>query len=137
MMSPWNELRQKALVSLQARGVRVVDRIIERMASAPRTVDWVSGACLLVRRSLAEAVGLLDERYFMYAEDVDLCAALRARGARILFWPGVEVVHRRGRSRQAAPEATWRAYRESHLAFYAKHHPRWYPVLAWYLRWKS
>ena len=49
--------------------------------------------------------GLLDERYFMYREDVDFCAALRARGRRILFAPGVVVVHLRGRSRRTAPAA--------------------------------
>ena len=50
-------------------------------------MDWVSGACLLVHRREAEAVGLLDERYFLYTEDVDFCAAMRARGRRILFTP--------------------------------------------------
>ena len=48
-----------------------------------------------MRRADAEAVGGLDERYFMYTEDVDFCAAIRARGRRILFTPDVEVVHLR------------------------------------------
>ena len=60
---------------------------IERRTRTRRWPDWVSGACLLVRRDDAEAAGLLDERYFMYLEDVDFCAALRARGGRILFAP--------------------------------------------------
>ena len=59
----------------------------------------------------------------MYTEDVDFCAAIRARGRRILFTPAVEVVHLRGRSAAAAPAATRAAYRRSHLAFYEKHHP--------------
>jgi GT2 family glycosyltransferase len=133
MMSPLNELRQKSLVTLQSR-VRAVDRWIDRLTRVPHVVDWVSGACLLVRRRDAEAVGLLDERYFMYAEDVDFCAALRARGRRVLFTPAAEIVHLRGRSRLAAPEDTRRHYRRSQLAFYAKHHPRWARVLAIYLR---
>ena len=90
--------------------------------------DWVSGACLLVRRADAEAAGLLDERYFMYTEDVDFCAAIRARGRQVLFTPDVEVVHLRGRSAASAPAATARGYRRSQLAFYAKHHPRWVPA---------
>jgi GT2 family glycosyltransferase len=89
----------------------------------------VSGACLLVTRADAEAVGLLDERYFMYLEDVDFCAALRARGRRIVFTPEVTVTHLRGRSRRSAPGATDRAYRDSQRAFYAKHHPLWAPLL--------
>jgi GT2 family glycosyltransferase len=96
-------------------------------------VDWVSGACLLVRRAAAEQVGLLDERYFMYCEDVDFCAALRAAGHRILYAPEVVVTHLRGRSRATAPAATTRRYRDSQLAFYRKHHPRWARLLRWYL----
>jgi N-acetylglucosaminyl-diphospho-decaprenol L-rhamnosyltransferase len=81
-----------------------------------------------------EAVGLLDERYFMYTEDVDFCAAIRARGRAILFVPGVEVVHLRGRSAASAPRSTGTMYRRSQLAFYEKHHPGWAPLLRLYHR---
>jgi GT2 family glycosyltransferase len=94
---------------------------------------WVSGACLIVRRADAQAVGLLDERYFMYTEDVDFCAAIRARGRTVLFTPDVEIVHLRGRSVSSDPESTRLAYRQSHLAFYQKHHPAWAPLLRLYL----
>lgn len=125
MMSPLNEWRQKRL----ARDRRAVDR----MARERRYPDWVSGACLLVRRADAEAVGLLDERFFMYTEDVDFCASIRARGRRVLFVPDVEIVHLRGRSASAAPAATQAAYRRSQLAFYEKHHPAWGPLLKLYV----
>lgn len=124
MISPLNEVRQK----LRARGN------IARLTSREREVDWVSGACLLVRRADAEAVGLFDERYFMYTEDVDFCAAIRARGRRVLFTPSAQIVHLRGRSRQSAPRATESAYRRSQIAFYDKHHPGWAPILRIYLR---
>jgi N-acetylglucosaminyl-diphospho-decaprenol L-rhamnosyltransferase len=124
MISPLNELRQQ----LRARGN------VERLTSIERDVDWVSGACLLVRRADAEAVGLLDEQFFMYAEDVDFCAALRARGRKVLFTPAAQIVHLRGRSRKTAPHATETAYRRSQLAFYEKHHARWASVLRLYLR---
>jgi N-acetylglucosaminyl-diphospho-decaprenol L-rhamnosyltransferase len=100
-------------------------------------VDWVSGACLLVGRGDAEAVGLLDERFFLYTEDVDFCHAIRARGRRILFTPAAEVVHLRGRSRASQPAASRTRYRESHLAFYRKHHPWLVPLLRLYLRLKG
>ena len=125
MIGPLNELRQKRL----ARG-----RGVEARTSRRQYPDWVSGACLLVRRADAEAVGLLDERYFMYTEDVDFCAAIRARGRRVLFTPDVEVVHLRGRSAASAPAATRDAYRRSRLAFYEKHHPGWAPLLKLYVR---
>jgi N-acetylglucosaminyl-diphospho-decaprenol L-rhamnosyltransferase len=124
MIGPLNELRQQ----WWARGP--VDALTRRR----QYPDWVSGACLLVRRTDAEAVGLLDERYFMYAEDVDFCAAIRARGRRILFTPDVEIVHLRGRSAASARGDTYDAYRRSQLAFYKKHHPVWAPLLQLYLR---
>jgi GT2 family glycosyltransferase len=105
---------------------------VEALTRQPHSPDWVSGACLLVRREDAEAVGLLDERYTMYTEDVDFCAALRARGRRVLFTPAVEIVHLRGRSAATAPAATRAAYRRSHVAFYQKHHPAWAPLLRLY-----
>jgi len=125
MIGPLNELRQKRLARSGA-----VDRLTRRW----QYPDWVSGACLLVRRADAEAAGGLDERYFMYTEDVDFCAAIRARGRRVLFTPDVEVVHLRGRSGASAPAATREAYRRSQVAFYEKHHPGWAPLLKLYLR---
>jgi len=137
MISPFNELRQKAVVGLADRGWTPARRRIERLAAQERFVDWVSGACLLVRRADAEAVGLLDERFFLYTEDVDFCAAIRARGGRILFTPSAQIVHARGRSRASAPGAARDAYRRSQVAFYEKHHPRWVPILRLYLRLKG
>jgi GT2 family glycosyltransferase len=137
MISPAGELRQKMLTALQRRGTPPVAGWIDRATSREQYVDWVSGACLLVRRAAAEEAGLLDERYFLYTEDVDFCAAIRAHGHRVLFTPAAEIVHLRGRSRATAPAASNEAYRRSHLAFYEKHHPRWAPVLKLYLRLKG
>jgi N-acetylglucosaminyl-diphospho-decaprenol L-rhamnosyltransferase len=134
MIGPFTELRRKLLVKGNDLGVPVVSGYVDRLTRQIREVDWVSGACLLVRRADAEAVGLMDERYFMYAEDVDFCAAIRARGRKVLFAPSAEVVHLRGRSVSSRPRATEMAYRRSQLAFYAKHHPRWAPVLRAYLK---
>jgi GT2 family glycosyltransferase len=136
MIGPFTELRQKILVRLHERGVPPVTQFVQRMTRREHLVDWVSGAALLVCREDAEAVGLLDERYFLYTEDVDFCAALRARGRQILFTPAAEITHLRGRSRASAPERMNAAYRRSQLAFYAKHHPRWLPVLRMYLKLK-
>ena len=133
MISPFAELWQKCLVRGHARRVPLLAHLAERRARTEGFVDWVSGACLLVRRAETESAGLLDERFFLYGEDVDFCATVRGLGRRVLYTPAVEVVHERGRSRQRAPAVAATAYRRSQLAFYRKHHPVWYPVLRAYL----
>ena len=134
MIGPLAELRQKLLVAGNVRGAPLVGAYVNRLTRRAREVDWVSGACLLVRRADADAVGLLDERYFMYAEDVDFCAAIRARGRKVLFAPDADIVHVRGQSVASVPRAVEAAYRRSQLAFYGKHHPRWVPLLRAYLK---
>jgi N-acetylglucosaminyl-diphospho-decaprenol L-rhamnosyltransferase len=134
MIGPFTEIRQKTLVRGQERGWGFATAWINRATRRNQFPDWVSGACLLVRRADAEAAGLLDERFFMYAEDVDFCAAIRAGNRRIRFTPDVTVVHLRGQSARTARAATDTAYRQSQMAFYEKHHPRWAPILRLYLR---
>jgi len=134
MISPWAELRQKLLVRGNDRGWPLITSRVERMTRQTHLVDWVSGACLLIRRRDLDEVGGFDTRFFMYAEDVDLCAAVRARGRSVLFSAEPQVVHLRGQSAASAPDRVQNAYRRSQLAFYAKHHPTWLPFLKIYLR---
>lgn len=124
MISPLNEFRQQ----------RRTQAWIARETSREQFVDWVSGACLLVRRDDAVRAGLLDERFFLYTEDVDFCHAVRMLGRKVLFTPVATITHLRGRSRSTRPAASQRAYRESQIAFYEKHHPLWAPALKLYLR---
>jgi hypothetical protein len=131
MISPLAEVRQKVLARYASASK------LAAMTATTREVDWVTAACLLVRRRDAEAAGLLDERYFMYCEDVDFCAAVRSNGGKVYFTPSAEIVHLRGRSWQASPVETAAGYRRSHLAFYRKHHPQWAPFLSVYLRFRG
>ena len=134
MLGPLNEINQKLRGVLLKRQIPVLATCIQRGTKRVRYTDWVSGACLLVHRRDAVAAGLLDERFFLYGEDVDFCAAVRRLGRRVLFTPDVDVIHARGRSGATAPTATWIAYRRSHVAFYEKHPPGWAPLLRLYLR---
>ena len=99
MIGPLNEWRQKRLARDQPRG-----RGADAPSGAIRTGS-AARACSSAAPTPRLSAGL-DERFFMYTEDVDFCAAIRARGRRILFTPDVEVVHLRGRSAAAAPAAT-------------------------------
>ncbi len=123
MMTPWAELGRKWLGRLYEARFPVATHVVERRLAAPRRVDWVSGACLLVHRADAEAVGLLDERFFLYTEDVDFCASIRAQGRQVRYTPAASVVHLRGRSRAHDPRGASAHYRRSQLAVYEKHPP--------------
>jgi GT2 family glycosyltransferase len=68
---------------------------------AQREVDWVSGCAVLLTRAALEAVGLFDERFFAYHEDVDWCTSARQRGYRVLFAPAARARHRGGGSTAA------------------------------------
>jgi N-acetylglucosaminyl-diphospho-decaprenol L-rhamnosyltransferase len=69
---------------------------------AARDVDWVSGACFLIRRATWDALGGFDESYFMYMEDVDLCWRAGSAGWRVGYEPAAEVVHLQGVSTDQA-----------------------------------
>ena len=122
MISPWAELRQKILVRGNDRGLSLITAIVDRMTRRTHRVDWVSGACLLIRRQDLDQVGGFDPRFFMYAEDVDLCAAVRSHGRSVLFSAEPQVVHLRGRSAAAAPDRVRKAYRRSKGSFYHVQH---------------
>lgn len=61
--------------------------------ASERDVDWLSGCCLAVRRAAFDEIGGFDKAYFMFVEDVDLCARLQQAGWRVVFTPVTEVVH--------------------------------------------
>ena len=84
-------------------------------------VDWVSGACMLVRRCAFDAVGGFDERYFLYWEDADLCRRLRGAGWSVRYVPAARVCHAGGVSTRSAAPAAARAFHESAYLYYATH----------------
>ena len=132
-ITPWNELKTMIFSRLYERKVRRIVRKMDRLSRQAREVAWVSGACMVIRRADLEAVGLLDERYFMYNEDVDLCLAMGERGRTVLYVAGAELLHYRGKSAARNP-AMERLRQQSHIAYYEKHLPRWTPLLRAYLK---
>lgn len=93
-------------------------------------VDQLMGSCLLLRRSALDQVGLLDERFFVYFEEVDLCLRLKQAGWRVVFVPEAEITHVGGQSSQSDRTASLRYRYRSLFEFYRKHYPPWQlPVL--------
>jgi GT2 family glycosyltransferase len=105
-------------------------------------VDAVNGAFMLVRREALDDVGLLDERYWLYMEDLDWCYRFALHGWPVLYWPEVEVVHvkgassgrlRRWRTNYAFHRGMWLFYRTHQ----APHRPRPVTAAVWLAIWSK
>ena len=86
-----------------------------------REVDWVSGACLLIRRDAIEEVGLLDEDFFMYYEDADWCYRMRKKGWKTYYFPFFEVTHCIGESDSRFSSRTFIERQRSMYHYFKKH----------------
>jgi GT2 family glycosyltransferase len=99
-----------------------------------RPVDWVLGGCMLVRRSAVERVGRMDERFFLYFEDVDWCWRMGRGGYDVLYVPDARFEHRHRRDSAGGPtkKSFW-MHLGSLISFYEK-----WGMLAWLLkRWRD
>jgi len=87
----------------------------------PRPVDWVIGACMMVRRAATHAVGGMDERFFLYFEDVDWCFRMARQGWKVWYVPASEMVHehRRDSAKPKLSRSFW-AHLGSMLRYYEK-----------------
>ena len=92
--------------------------------SRPLDVDWVSGACMLVRRRAFEEIGGFDPGYFMYFEEMDACLRLHRAGWRVVFDPVAEVKHVVGGSTRSAPYRKVVHHHKSALRFYCRRYAR-------------
>ena len=92
-------------------------RYREKGAASDGTADWVSGSCFVVRRELFERLGGFDERYFMFAEDMDLCWRAHHLGAVVGTAPEAVVTHAEGVSRRTAPYRMQVAHHRSAFRF--------------------
>lgn len=124
MINIRNELVLKLISDRYRRGNRLVKRYLDRRSHREHYPDWVSGACLLVRASALRAVDLMDENFFMYTEEVDLCHRIRQLGYLVLYTPAAEIIHFGGRSTETNLKKTIIEYRRSQLYFYKKHYGR-------------
>jgi GT2 family glycosyltransferase len=87
-----------------------------------REVDVVMGAVLLVRCSALDQIGLLDESFFMYSEEVDLCYRLKKQGWKVRFMPEAQAIHLWGGSSRKVPAATMVRLYRSRVQFFRKHY---------------
>ena len=95
--------------------------LVAEQAREPMEVDWVSGACTMIRRDAFDAVGGMDEGFFLYWEDADLCYRLQQAGWSTVYYPGVGVTHLTGRSSLHARERSLVAFHRSAFRYFQKH----------------
>lgn len=118
MLTPWREFWR--LTFLEQFKRRASYNFSQGDRQSPREVEVLKGACLLLRRAALDQVGLLDERYFMYTEEVDLCYRLRHAGWQLYWLPQARVTHYgEGSTRQVAEAMYLQLYR-SKIQFYRK-----------------
>ncbi len=106
---PRNPLSRHNLAPSQAR------------SDAARTVDWVSGAVMIIRREAFDAVAGFDTAFFLYWEDADFCRRLEHAGWQIMYVPELTVRHAGGRSSRHAADASLVAFHRSAFRLFWKH----------------
>lgn len=98
--------------------------LADRPDDQEQDVDWVMGACFLVRRQTIDQVGGFDERFFMYSEELDWCRRARAAGWRVVYLPTAQVVHHEGKSSEQAVAARHIHFNTSKVLYFRKYHGR-------------
>jgi GT2 family glycosyltransferase len=101
------------------------DRYLRQSPSQTKKVDWVMGACFLIKREVTKKVGYLDEKFFMYVEEMEYCYRAQKAGFEVYFFPQAEVYHlERGSSPEGKQKAIWGIY-QGLVYFYQKHFAPW------------
>jgi GT2 family glycosyltransferase len=102
-------------------------------ADETQEVDAVSGAFLMIRRQVIEQIGLLDERFFMYGEELDWCLRTKQAGWSVMYYPQAQIIHYKGQSTQYnSRRAAFEFYRAMYL-FHRKHFAKDYSPLTNFL----
>jgi N-acetylglucosaminyl-diphospho-decaprenol L-rhamnosyltransferase len=122
-----------------ALGLGMVTRLLKDrvtcppIADHPHEIDWLSGASMIVRRTVFEQVGPFDEGYFLYFEELDFARRAHALGLRSFYVPASRVVHHVGQStgvtRRERPRRTPAYWFRSRRRYYRKHHHPVYRLL--------
>jgi len=108
---PGNRMTRRNLVTIGSDGV------------SPMEVDWISGACMVVRRQAVNEVGLMDERFFMYWEDADWCRRMKESGWKVVYFPQASVIHSVGGSSEKLLVRSVLEFHKSCCHLFKKHSP--------------
>jgi N-acetylglucosaminyl-diphospho-decaprenol L-rhamnosyltransferase len=115
------EIRQSKNLDKLVRRI-VGEKPVTAIGSVPFEVDWVDGCCLMIRSSVVERIGALDEQYFLYAEELDWCVRAGKAGWGVYALPDVLMVHHQGQSSSQLSDFSLMHLVETRLRYYRKHH---------------
>ncbi|MCL4870720.1 MAG: glycosyltransferase family 2 protein [Anaerolineae bacterium] len=87
-------------------------------------VDWVMGACMLVRREAMERAGMMDVGYFMYSEELDWCKRIKAAGFAVIYLPTAQIIHYEGKSSEQAGAKKHIYFHRAKLRYFRKYYGR-------------
>ena len=110
------------LQSIAPRSVLRHYYVLDQPDDVVQEVDWVMGACLLVRREAIQQVGLLDEGFFMYSEEMDWCRRIKRAGWKIVYLPEARVIHYSGKSSDQVAAQRHIYFQTSKVRYFRKHH---------------
>lgn len=114
--SPWREVLSLLTFNSQRSSARTSVIITDQ-----QNIDWICGSFFLMRRECLSQVGWLDERFFVYDEDIDWCRRAIAAGWIVRFWAGAAMIHVGASARPFMKDKTFVHFR-SRLSYYRKHH---------------
>ena len=96
--------------------------VLDRPDDTIQEVDWLFGACFLVRRKVIQQVGTLDEDFFMYSEEMDWCYRMRQAGWKVVYLPEAQVIHYGGKSSDQVAAQRHIYFQTSKVRYFRKHH---------------
>jgi len=96
--------------------------VLDQPDDAIQEVDWLFGACFLVRREVIQQVGALDEGFFMYSEEMDWCRRIRQAGWKAVYLPEAQVIHYGGKSSDQVAAQRHIYFQTSKVRYFRKHH---------------
>jgi N-acetylglucosaminyl-diphospho-decaprenol L-rhamnosyltransferase len=110
------------LESLAPQGMLRKHYMLDLSDERDQEVGWVTGAAMLVRRSVIDQVGMLDEGFFMYSEELDWCHRIHDAGWRVAYTPSAEIIHYGGKSSEQVAPARHIYFQSSKVRYTQKYH---------------
>jgi N-acetylglucosaminyl-diphospho-decaprenol L-rhamnosyltransferase len=106
--------------------------VADRPDDAVQQVDWLMGACFMLRRHIVAQVGAFDEQFFMYSEELDWMKRIHSAGWQIVYLPAAKVIHHEGKSSEQVAPLRHLRFLSSRIRYFRKHHGQLASGIVWW-----